>query len=265
MIPERVAELISWWVRFYTRDLPAPTARRRIDEIDSDLHDQIAHERADGTSDRRIALGILSRMARGLAADVAWRRRHAPTRLGAGRVAIATAFVLLVPLLAMQFTDEVAWSPADFAVAGLLLFGAGLTYRLVARRAGTSAYRVAVGLAVAAALLLIWLVGAVGVIGEDGDRADLMYGGVLLVGIVGAVLTRFRPAGMARALLGMGLAQGLVAIIALIGGKHEAPTSSVPELIGLNGIFVALFIGSALLFRRAGRKQAAPGADRLGG
>jgi hypothetical protein len=38
------------------------------------LHDHVAHERARGTSDRRIALSILSRMARGVMADASWRR-----------------------------------------------------------------------------------------------------------------------------------------------------------------------------------------------
>jgi hypothetical protein len=78
MTPERMAELVTRWVRFYTRDLPAPIARRRIDEIGADLHDHIAHERADGTSDRRIALSIVSRMVRGLRADASWRRRVRP-------------------------------------------------------------------------------------------------------------------------------------------------------------------------------------------
>ena len=77
MTPERMAELVAHWVPFYTRDLPAPIAQRRVDEIDADLHDHIAHERADGISDRRIASGIASRMVRGLAADSAWRGHQA--------------------------------------------------------------------------------------------------------------------------------------------------------------------------------------------
>jgi hypothetical protein len=51
-------------VSFYTRALPTPIAQRRIDAMDADLHDHIAHERTRGTTDRRIALGILSWMAR---------------------------------------------------------------------------------------------------------------------------------------------------------------------------------------------------------
>ena len=73
MTPERMAVLVARWVRFYTRDLPAPIAERRIEEIDADLHEHIAHERAAGTGDRRIALSIASRMIRGLAADASWR------------------------------------------------------------------------------------------------------------------------------------------------------------------------------------------------
>jgi hypothetical protein len=77
MTAERMAALVGRWVRFYTRRLPGEIAQRRVDEIDADLHDQIAHGRAQGTSDPRIALGILSRMLRGLAADLSWRTRHA--------------------------------------------------------------------------------------------------------------------------------------------------------------------------------------------
>jgi len=80
------------------------------------------------------------------------------------RIAIPTAVILLLPLLAMQFTDEVLWDAADFVVAGTLLFAAGLTYQRVARRGRTTPYRVAVGVAVAAALLLVWMHPAVGLI-----------------------------------------------------------------------------------------------------
>jgi hypothetical protein len=261
MTPERMAELVARWVRFYTRDLPGPVATRRINEIDADVHDHIAHERARGTSDRRIALSILSRMVRGLAADTSWRGRHDKQKTAyrsARGVALATAFILSVPLLAMQFTDEVAWGVFDFAVAGALLGGTGLMYALAARKKGNIVYRSAVGVALAAALFLVWLVLAVGVIGDTGDPADLMYVGVLAVGIIGAVIARFRPHGMARALLATALAQALVAVIALIAGKHQAPISSVSEILGLNGFFVALFIGSAWLFRHAARKQPQP-------
>jgi uncharacterized membrane protein len=155
------------------------------------------------------------------------------------RITLATAFILLLPLLAMQFTDEVVWDLTDFVIGGALLFGAGLVYELVARKGSTVAYRVAVGIAVTAALLLVWMDLAVGT--EDDNSAGLMYLGVLVLGI-GAIIARFRPQGMARVLFATALAQALVAVIAW---------EQYFELLILNGFFIALWVGSALLFRRA--------------
>ncbi|MDQ3259144.1 MAG: hypothetical protein M3R15_35650 [Acidobacteriota bacterium] len=171
----------------------------------------------------------------------------------------AAALILLLPLLAMRVTDEVVWGAADFAFAGALLVGAGLTYELAARKAGNITYRAAVGVAGAAALLLVWLSLGVGIIGRDGDPANLMYFGVLAVGIIGALIARFRPRGMARALFATSLAQTSVAVIALIAGLGY-PWSGPLELSLLNGFFVALFVGSAWLFRRAAHGRPERGA-----
>jgi hypothetical protein len=115
-----------------------------------------------------------------------------------------------------------------------------------------TAYRSAVGIALAAAVMLVWLSLGVGIIGADGDPANRMYFGVLAVGIIGAVLARLRPDGMARALLATALAQAAVAAIALIA-RLGLPYSGPAELVLLNGFFVACFAGSAWLFRRAAR------------
>jgi hypothetical protein len=174
-------------------------------------------------------------------------------------VALATAFILLLPLLAAP-----AWTLADFVIAGALIFGTGLTYELVARKAGNIAYRFAVGVALAAAFLLVWINLAVGIIGHSGDLANLMYVGVLAVGIVGAITARFRPHGMARALFATALAQALVAVIALIFGLGSGSPPGVLGILILNGFFVALFVGSALLFRYAAREQTPAGAGPEG-
>jgi hypothetical protein len=196
MTPGRASRLVARWVRLYTRGLPASVAERRIEEIRADLHDHIAHERSQGTGDRRLALGLLSRMLRGAAADAAWR---------AHRLRAATA------------------------------------------------YRSGMALAIFSPLFLIWLIGALGLIGVDGDRADLMYAAVLAVGIVGSIVARFRPAGMARVLGAMALVQTAVAAIAIVAGKHESPVTSAFELLGLNAMFVALFLTASRLFRHASR------------
>jgi hypothetical protein len=144
----------------------------------------------------------------------------------------------------MQFTDEVNWDVADFALAAVLLLGVGIPLELAVRKSGDAAYRVGVGVALVAAFLLVWVNGAVGIIGSENNDANLMYGGVLAVGIIGAIIARFKPEGMARALFATALAQTLVAVIALVG-RLGAPYSGPLEIVGINGFFVALFVGSA--------------------
>ena len=122
------------------------------------------------------------------------------------------------------------------------------------------AHRLALGGALATALLLVWVIGAVGLIGVEGDPFDFMYGGVLAVGAVGAIIARIRPRGMARALVATALAQVLVTVIALMVGKQHSPVSSVVEILGLNSFFIALWLVSARLFRRAARAQGSEAA-----
>jgi hypothetical protein len=177
MRPERVAELVAWWARFYTRGLAPPIAERRIAEIDADLHDHIEHERAAGISDRAIARAIASRMLRGLAADLAWRgRRRKQERMNtlsrsAARVALGVAVVLSLPLVAMQFTDEVVWSLADFVLAAVLLATIGVAIELAVKKAGNLGIAVGIGaLGVAA-----------GFLGQAGDAPGLVLLGLLLI------------------------------------------------------------------------------------
>ena len=115
-----------------------------------------------------------------------------------------------------------------------------------------NAYRSVVGVALAAAFVLVWLNLAVGVIGTEDDLANVMYVGVLAVGIIGAIIARFQPPGMARALFATALAQALVAVIALIAGLGYT--------LILTGFVVALWFTSARLFRKAAREQTPAGA-----
>ena len=156
----------------------------------------------------------------------------------------------------MQFTDEVNWGTADFIFAGALIGGTGLAFELAARATANYAYRAAVGLALAAAFLLIWLNLAVGIIGTEDNPLNLMFGGVLAIGLIGAIIARFQPGEMARALFATALAQALVAVIALIAGLgFREPIWS------LTGFFAALWLGSAWLFRKAAREQTLAGSN----
>lgn len=164
------------------------------------------------------------------------------------------AALLLLPLIGMRVSNEVVWTASDFAIAGFLLFGTALLFELAMRAKGGLVYRAGAALGLGASLFLVWAILAVGVIGDSGDSADLMYGVVLGIGLVGAAASRLQPAGMARTLFAMASAQAFIGLIAVIGGLIP-PYNSAAEIIGITGLFVLLFTLSALLFQQAARKS----------
>lgn len=73
--------------------------------------------------------------------------------------------LLLVPLIAMQFTDDVNWTLFDFLLAATLLFSSGLAIDLVLRKMNRTKYRITLIVFILAMLLLIWAEIGVGILG----------------------------------------------------------------------------------------------------
>lgn len=172
--------------------------------------------------------------------------------------ALLAALLLLIPLLGVLFFGW-HWHRRAFVVVGALLFAIGFTYKLVTRNVDAIAYRAAVGVAFAAAFFLLW---GNFVQMADVNPAAAMYFGVPIVGIIGAAVARLRPNGMARALFVTALAQALVlaaVLIMLIDRNPQVTSWTPPELRGFGGnaFFVVLFVGSALLFRKAAQGESA--------
>ena len=161
------------------------------------------------------------------------------------------AILLLLPLIAMQFTAEVNWDVADFIIFGAMLVTAGGAFELAARMSPNRAYLAAVGAALAAAFFLVWMNGAVGLIGNVENPANLLYAGVLAIGIIGTVIARRQSKGMARAMVATAAAQVLVPVIALIAGLSNTP--EMGSTFAVTGIFFALWLTSAWLFRKSGQ------------
>src|SRR6478609_10925763 len=112
------------------------------------------------------------------------------------------ALLLLLPLVA-----RAPWTPSDFLVAAVLLGGLGLAFEIIVRTSTDLAYRAAAALAVVAAFLTVWVNGAVGMIGSEGNSYNLIFGIVLLIALIGAILARFEPVGISRAMVVTAIAQ----------------------------------------------------------
>lgn len=161
--------------------------------------------------------------------------------------------LLTIPFVAMQYSEEVNWSPGDFGIMGSVLFAVGLTYELITQRSKKTVYKVAVAVGLMGAFLLFWVNGAVGIIGHEGQPANLLYGVVFLVGISGAIIARFKPEGMSRTLYAAAITQMLVPLIALTLWPPPSISWS-PNVFGVfffSAFFAILFVASAILFRHA--------------
>ncbi len=175
------------------------------------------------------------------------------------RVVAVTLAVLLVPAVGLLFSEEVNWGPADFIMAAGLVLGAGLTLEFILLRDSHLTYRLASALAVGTLFVLVWANLAVGIIGSEGNPANLLYGAVFLVALVGASLSRFQAAGLARTLLSMAVVQFLVPLAALLIWRPLLTTgddsAQLVVALGLNGFFALLFAAAGLLYRHAHRAR----------
>jgi len=160
-------------------------------------------------------------------------------------VALVALGLLMVPLVASRVVDGWNWRPRAFVLVYVLFFATGMAYALIARRMNAWAYKAGVGLALVAGFGLGW--SNMVHVADSENPANLAYYSVLAVGGVGAWLARLEPRGLARTLFAMAATLALIAVL--------LPSGAPPELarnmaIG-HGVFVALFIASGLLFRRA--------------
>lgn len=80
-------------------------------------------------------------------------------------VIMSTAALLLIPLVAMQFSKEVNWSSFDFLVAGFLLLGTAIILELILKNVKKTTHRVLLLIGLFCGLFLVWAELAVGIFG----------------------------------------------------------------------------------------------------
>ncbi len=171
------------------------------------------------------------------------------------RALLISTGLLIMPFTASLFVDGWNWSGFDYLFAWVLFSFVSLAITFAVTSTEDTSYKVAIGLAAVATFLLIWINGAVQIIGDVGDldTPDGLYAGVIVIGLIGTILARFQPRGMSRALFAMAIAQFLVPVIGYIIWPPAvfAWTPSVPSIFVLNSVWVLMFVVSGLLFRRA--------------
>jgi predicted membrane channel-forming protein YqfA (hemolysin III family) len=164
-------------------------------------------------------------------------------------ILLIVGLILLIPFVAMQQTNEVNWTLSDFVVAGFLLTVTGIALDIISRKSSKISYRLASAIAIGTALLIVWSNLAVGIIGSEDNSANLMYLGVLTIGVFGGLIVKFRPLGMSFALIATAIAQVIVTAIAVFLDLG-APYNSSTQLIIFNGFFIELWLVSAWFFAK---------------
>jgi hypothetical protein len=191
--PELASSLVSTWVRLYTRRLPAHIAERRAEEIGSDVHDHVAYERERSASEWAIALGLLSRMARGMPADVAWRQHVQPWEGDFMRPLVALLVAGIgIAALALAF-DSPILVLASVAAIGIATLGA-LVVSVQTAQQGKFVLPFVASLAGALAIAALGVTAII--VGDRGDAPGLVLFGVALITsvVVGALAFGMRTA-----------------------------------------------------------------------
>ena len=115
------------------------------------------------------------------------------------------------------------------------------------RASGSGAYSLGVGVALVTSFLIIWTT----VVRDDGNGIGFFV--LIMAAATGAGAAWFRPAGMARTMLGVAIMQALLGVaIATAPSVARMPDGSFRILV-FSGFFMALWLVSAAFFRAAAK------------
>jgi D-alanyl-lipoteichoic acid acyltransferase DltB (MBOAT superfamily) len=157
--------------------------------------------------------------------------------------------LLLTPLVMMQISEEWHWTPRGFLFAGVMIGGSCLLYELAAWASGSRAYRAGVAVAIAASFLTVWTT----IVRDDSNGMGFFM--LVMAAVTGGFAAWFRPAGMARTMLGVAIMQALLGVaIATAPSTASTPDGGFRALL-FSGFFAVLWLISAACFRAAAIKR----------
>ena len=115
------------------------------------------------------------------------------------------------------------------------------------RTGGSRAYRAGVGVAVVTSFLTVWTT----IVRDDGTGVGWFL--VIMAAVVAAFAAWFRPAGMARAMIGVAVMQLLLGIAIATAPITALVPGAVMRALIASGGFAALWLVSAACFRAAAK------------
>jgi hypothetical protein len=119
--------------------------------------------------------------------------------------------------------------------------------RLSEQANGSRAYRAGVAVALVASFLTVWTT----IVRDDGNGIGFFM--LIMAAVVGGFSAWFRPAGMARTMLGVAIMQALLGVaIATAPSTASMPDGSFKAL-SFSAIFAALWLTSATFFRASAK------------
>jgi hypothetical protein len=170
------------------------------------------------------------------------------------RIARWTAVLglLLLPLVMMQFNDEWNWTVGDFLFAGTMIGGVALLYELAERASGSRAYRAGAAVVLITCLLTVWTT----IVRDDGN--GMLFFELVMAAVAGSFAAWFRPAGMARSMIGVAVMQMLVGIAVATAPSAAGFPGGASRALLFSGFFALLWLVSAAFFRAAARSESVP-------
>lgn len=161
----------------------------------------------------------------------------------------AALALLLTPLAMMQISDEWHWSIDSFLLAGTMIGGVGLLYELAERASGSRAYRAGVAIALVASILTVWTT----IVRDDGTGIGFFM--LIMAAATGGFSAWFKPAGMARTMLGVAVMQTLLGVAIATAPSTVSLPGGPSRILVFSGFFAAMWMISAAFFRAAAKRD----------
>lgn len=170
---------------------------------------------------------------------------------------LAITFALLFPFILVTLFDLLGVIQSDdfFDRLPLLLLASiliGIVIAVISTWKNRTGIRPALGLSLFTSFLIVWMNAAVGIIGSEDNRINIIYYGLVSFSIIWVMIENYTLLGFARSMFASMIVTVLLGVSVMIAaGMNGVSLIGLIQIAVLNGIFAVLYGISALLFRKS--------------